>query len=59
MKEQKKATDYKKMFMLGLIFVGTGIALTTTVGPAGIGLLALGGIMMFVGGQHRDEWQDD
>jgi hypothetical protein len=56
---KKKDTDYKKMFQMGVIFFAVGITLFTTIGPAGIGIFGLGAIMMFVGGQHKDEWKKD
>lgn len=43
----------EQLFQLGFVFAGTGVALATTVGVAGLGLLALGVIYMGVGATRR------
>ncbi|MFH1047467.1 MAG: hypothetical protein V1738_04145 [Patescibacteria group bacterium] len=48
--------DYKKIFTLGTIFIGAGVALFVTVRAAGIALFFVGGLCLFVGGRHHDEW---
>lgn len=41
--------DPDEMFMLGVIFLGSGIALFVTIGPAMLGLPVMGAIFMIAG----------
>ena len=45
--------DPDDIFMLGVIFLGAGIALFVSVGPAMIGMPVLGAIFMAIGAQRK------
>ena len=45
--------DGDQLFMLGVIFLGAGVALFVSVGPAMLGMPVLGAIFMAVGAQRR------
>jgi hypothetical protein len=44
----------EQLFQLGIIFVGTGVALMTTIGAPGLAMLALGVIYMGIGATRRN-----
>ena len=49
----------EQIFQLGVIFTGTGIALATTIGPSGLGILGLGVVYMVLGAVRRRESSSD
>ena len=53
--EERKPTEPDEMFTLGVVFLGAGIALFVTIGPAMLGLPVLGGIFMAVGARRMRE----
>lgn len=50
--EERPEQEPDTMFMLGVVFLGSGIALFIAVGPAMLGLPVLGAIFMAVGAQR-------
>lgn len=48
----------EQIFQLGVIFTGTGVALSTTIGPSGLGVLGLGVVYMVLGAVRRREHSD-
>ena len=57
MKKQKRETDYQALYGVGLIFMMSGVALSLTVGAAGIGLFVLGLIFFVSGASNKDKWK--
>ena len=55
---QDKARNYKKLFFVGIVFIGAGIVLTSSAGVVGTGLLGLGIAFLVIGAKHRGEWKD-
>ena len=45
----------EQMFVFGVIYTGAGVALVTSIGPAMIGVLALGIVFMGIGARRRHE----
>jgi hypothetical protein len=43
------ARETDPRFWAGLAFVGAGVAMIATAGTAAVGLIAVGGVLMFVG----------
>ena len=52
----EKNINYRGLFAAGTTFLASGVVLMITVGPAGIGLMGIGFIMMAVGLSNRDKW---
>ena len=52
----EKNTNYRDLFAAGTTFLASGVVLMITVGPAGIGLMGVGLVMMAVGLSNRDQW---
>jgi Ca2+/Na+ antiporter len=48
-----------QLFTLGVIFTGTGVALTVTIGPAMIGIMALGIVYLVMGTWMRRREGED
>ena len=48
--------NYRGLFAAGITFLASGVVLMMTVGPAGIGLMGIGFVMMAVGLSNRDKW---
>ena len=55
----KKELNYKGIFVAGSTFLASGVVLTITLGPVGIGVLGVGIALMAIGLAHRDEWPND
>jgi len=51
--ENAKKTHYQRLFIMGIIFTGAGIAIG--LGP----MMFLGLIFMFIGLLNRDKWPDE
>ncbi|MHA2002812.1 MAG: hypothetical protein ACXABV_03965 [Candidatus Thorarchaeota archaeon] len=49
--------NYQGLFVIGIAFVGAGTALMVAVGPAMLGLTAMGFIFMTIGLANRNKWQ--
>ena len=57
MEKEKKKQNYKAIFVVGIIFIGSGIAVSSaTKTVAGIGMMGIGIIFMFIGLKNRDKW---
>ena len=54
--KQKRETDYRVFFILGICLMGLGISLMLTVGPAFLGFLGSGVVFMVIGLANRDKW---
>lgn len=54
---EKKERNYKKLFFVGITFIGAGIALTASAGVVGTSLLGLGIAFLVIGAKHRGEWK--
>lgn len=51
-------TDYRALFIMGIIFMGAGVSLAVSIdNPGMFGLSAMGFIYMIVGITHRDQWE--
>ena len=57
--ESKKEMTGDEMFMLGVVFTGSGVALFVSVGPAMLGMLALGIIFMATGAKKKRDEQHE
>ena len=53
---EPKEINYQAFFVMGIIFVGSGTALTAAISPGFIGITALGIIYMLIGLKNRDKW---
>lgn len=54
----KKETDYKAFFVMGLCFLPLGITLSiTTKNPGLMGITALGAVYMWMGFSNKDKWE--
>ena len=54
-----KNINYKGIFWAGCAFMVSGIALSVTLGPVGVGILGVGIAMMAIGLSQRDTWDKD
>lgn len=54
-REHPARTDMtgEELFTLGVVFTGAGVALSISIGPAMIGMLALGLVFMVLGARKR------
>jgi 4-amino-4-deoxy-L-arabinose transferase-like glycosyltransferase len=50
-------TNYQAFFIMGVSFIGLGIALTATVNVGFLGFIALGIIYLIIGLANRDKWK--
>ena len=55
--DMDKVYNYKGIFVAGIAFMGSGVALSVILGPVGFGLLGVGIGLMAVGLAKRDEWE--
>jgi hypothetical protein len=51
--------NYKAIFVVGFVFMSSGIAISIAAGPAGIGLLGVGLVFITIGLANRDKWPND
>jgi hypothetical protein len=59
MTEDKRAVNYRTLFVSGLAFVGGGVAMGAAIGwPIGISLIAVGLAFEVIGLKKRDQWGD-
>lgn len=56
-KKERIEPDYRTLFILGIIFMGTGSAMISTLGTSSMGMFALGLIYMAVGIANKDKWK--
>ena len=54
---KEKGANYQALFVIGITFMGAGIALVASIGPAMLGYAALGTIFMAIGLANRDKWE--
>jgi hypothetical protein len=54
--KQKRETDYKGIFILGVCLMGTGTVFLAAISPAFIGILGAGAGLMAIGLANRDKW---
>jgi hypothetical protein len=54
-----KNINYKGIFWAGCAFIASGVALSLTLGPVGVGILGVGIAMMAIGLSQRDTWDKD
>jgi hypothetical protein len=52
----ERKINYKGLFWAGFTFLASGVALSISLGPVGIGLIGVGIAMMAVGLSQRDTW---
>lgn len=58
-KDSSQKPDYRSLFILGFIFLASGLSLSLSVdNPAFYGMVALGFIFFIVGLSHRNEWKE-
>lgn len=58
-KGRSQQPDYRSLFILGFIFLASGISLSFSVdNPAFYGMVALGFVFFIVGLSHRNEWKE-
>jgi uncharacterized membrane protein YidH (DUF202 family) len=57
-KGEKRETDYKTFFILGIIFTGFGASQLAIQGTGAIGILGLGLVYMAVGLANKDKWNE-
>ena len=56
--EKKKEPNYKALFVLGIVFIGTGVSISASAGNGmGAGIMGLGVVFMFIGARNRDKWK--
>lgn len=55
----REAMSGDQMFTLGVIFTGTGIALSVSIGPHMLGIMALGIIYMGIGAAMKRRERED
>ena len=55
----EKDINYKAIFIVGFVFVSSGIAISIAAGTAGIGLLGIGIVFIATGLANRDKWPND
>ena len=54
---KKKLIDYKALFIMGVIFTGTGIVFLTSIkNGVGFGFAGIGITLMIIGGKNKDKW---
>jgi phosphotransferase system glucose/maltose/N-acetylglucosamine-specific IIC component len=58
MRKQKIEPDYRAIFILGVIFAGSGSAMISTSGISSMGMFGLGLIYMAIGIANRDKWKE-
>ena len=53
--EERRRTQMSgdELFTLGVVFTGAGVALFVSIGPAMLGMLALGIVFMLIGAQRK------
>lgn len=56
MNKQKRETDYRVFFILGICLMGLGVSLMLTVSPAFLGFLGCEVVFMIIGLAKRDQW---
>ena len=56
--KEKRETDYRALFIIGICFLPMGVIAITTENPGFYGMSALGLIYMAVGLAKRDKWKD-
>jgi len=54
--KQKRETDYRGIFILGVCLVGTGTVFLAAISPAFISILGAGAALMAIGLANRDKW---
>jgi hypothetical protein len=54
---ETNTTNYQALFVIGITFMGAGVALMVSTGPAMLGLTAIGIVFMVIGLANRDKWQ--
>lgn len=55
---RKKNPDYRALFIIGITFLGAGVAISTASGwPAGVGLIGVGVVFEVIALKHRDQWK--
>ena len=54
---ETNTANYQALFVIGITFMGAGVALMVSTGPAMLGLTAVGIVFMIVGLANRDKWQ--
>ena len=52
----KKPTDYRDFFILGISLIEVGVSLISAVGLASVGFLGCGVVFMAIGLSNRDKW---
>ena len=53
-------TDYRTLFIMGIIFSGAGIVMASSTDNPGLGGIALLGVVyMITGIANRDKWKDN
>jgi hypothetical protein len=57
MTEEKKELNYKAIFLVGITFVGAGVAISAATGAAGIGITGMGVVFILIGVRNRDKWK--
>tara|TARA_Y100000310_G_scaffold144610_1_gene143845 strand:+ start:149 stop:325 length:177 start_codon:yes stop_codon:yes gene_type:complete len=55
---EKRETNYKAIFFMGVTFVGVGVVFMTSVNSGlGVAFMAIGGLNMIIGGKNKDKWK--
>jgi hypothetical protein len=54
---EENRTNYQALFVIGIIFMGAGVSLAVSVGPAMYGLFVVGIVFFVIGIGNRDKWQ--
>ena len=53
-------TDYRSLFVLGIIFMGAGVTLAISIDNPGMyGMTALGFVYLIAGLANRDKWENN
>jgi hypothetical protein len=57
MEAKKKQPNYKALFIIGITFLGAGVAISSSAGwAAGTGILAIGIVFMAIGLGNKEKW---
>lgn len=57
-RKEKIEPDYRTIFIMGIVFAGSGSAMISTLGVGSMGMFALGLIYMAIGLANRDKWKE-
>lgn len=57
-RKERHEPDYRALFIMGIVFLGAGSAMISTLGVGSLGMSALGLVYMALGIANRDKWKE-